>query len=98
MHHVALDRWSRQQSPLHALDPRAKLIVLALFLVVLATTPANATLPFLIDLSLLLAGILFARLPMLGVLTRAMVVLPFSLTFGLLSWMAGDAARAIVAA
>lgn len=95
MHHVLIDRWSRQASPLHARDPRAKIIALAVFLVVLAITHADAALTLAIDSTLLVAGILIAGLPLSGILLRAAAVLPFSLTFGVISWTAGDHLRAI---
>ena len=95
MHHVRVDQWSRGSSTLHARDPRAKIGALLVFLIALATTPANAGITLAIDAALLLAGILIAGLPVFNVLLRAMVVLPFSLTFGLLSWLAGDRWRAI---
>jgi cobalt/nickel transport system permease protein len=80
---------------MHARDPRAKILALLVFLIVLATTPANAALTLGIDAALLVSGILIARLPLSRLLLRAMVVLPFSLTFGLISWLAGDRLRAI---
>jgi cobalt/nickel transport system permease protein len=95
VHHVLLDRWSRRTSPLHARDPRAKILALLAFLVVLATTPPNAAAPLVIDALLLLAGILIAGLPVMNLVLRAMAVLPFSLTFGLMSWLAGDRLRAL---
>lgn len=95
LHHVLLDRWSQQVSPLHARDPRAKIIVLIAFLVLLATTRPDAALTLGTDAVLLLAGILIAGLPAGGLLLRAMVVLPFSLTFGAITWAAGDSLRAI---
>jgi cobalt/nickel transport system permease protein len=48
-----------------------------------------------LDGALLLAGILIAGLPVAGLSLRAMVILPFSLTFGIISWAAGDSLRAI---
>ena len=42
-----------------------------------------------------MAGILIANLPVGGLLLRATAVLPFSLTFGVISWTAGDHLRAI---
>lgn len=95
MHHVRVDQWSRGSSPLHARDPRAKILALLVFLIVLATTPAHAEITLAIDAALLLAGIMIAGLPLAGLLLRAMVVLPFSLTFGILSYLAGDRWRAI---
>lgn len=95
MHHVLLDQWSRQQSPLHARDPRAKIFALAVFLILLATTPPDAALTLGADAALLVAGILTAQLPLAGLLLRAMAILPFSFTFGAISWAAGDGWRAI---
>ena len=42
MHHVLLDRWSQGASPLHRRDARAKILTLLVFLILLATTPADA--------------------------------------------------------
>ena len=94
MHHVLLDQWSRGASPLHARDPRAKILALLVFLIVLATTAPDAYSTLAIDSALLIAAILIARLPLAGLLARAAVVLPFSLVFALVSWLAGDAMRA----
>jgi cobalt/nickel transport system permease protein len=95
MHHVLLDHWSQGSSPLHARDPRAKILVLLAFLVVLATTAPNAFSSLVIDAAVLLAGTLIAGLPPVSLMVRAMAVLPFSLTFGLISWLAGDPMRAL---
>jgi cobalt/nickel transport system permease protein len=95
LHHVLLDRWSQGASPLHLLDARAKILTLLVFLIVLATTPGDAVAVLATDAALLAAAILIARLPFGGILWRAMVVLPFSLTFALISWLAGDPLRAL---
>jgi cobalt/nickel transport system permease protein len=95
MHHVIVDRWSRGNSYLHARDPRAKIAALLVFLVLLATTPGDAFVALAIDLAVILAGIATARLPMFNLLLRASTVLPFSFTFALLSWLAGDRLRAL---
>lgn len=95
MHHVLIDQWSQQASPLHARDARAKVLVLLVFLVVLATTAPDAVATLTVDAALLLAGILIAGLPIANLLARAAAILPFSLTFGLISWLAGDRWRAI---
>jgi cobalt/nickel transport system permease protein len=95
MHHVLMDQWSQGSSALHNRDPRAKILTLLAFLVALATTPPNAFPTLVIDAVVLLAGILIAGLPLASLLLRAMAVLPFSLTFGLISWLAGDRLRAL---
>lgn len=95
MHHVLVDQWSHGSTALHRRDPRAKILALVIFLVVLATTQPYAATTLLIDAALLIAGILIAGLPLINLLLRAATVLPFSLTFALISWLAGDPVRAI---
>ena len=95
MHHVLMDQWSQGSSALHARDPRAKILALLALLIVLATTAPNAFAALAIDGAVLVAGILMAGLPPGSLLLRGMAVLPFSLTFGLISWLAGDRLRAL---
>lgn len=95
MHHVLVDHWSQGASPLHARDPRAKILVLLVFLIVLATTPANAYVTLAIDAAVLVSGILLAGLPLFSLLVRAAGILPFSATFGAITWLAGDGWRAV---
>jgi cobalt/nickel transport system permease protein len=95
LRHAALDRWSSGASALHRRDPRAKTVVLVVFLVAVAT--AHSALPVLAAawFLLLLAAILCARLPLVPVLLRAGIVLPFAAVFAAFSWFAGDAGRAV---
>jgi len=93
---VVLDRWSRQTSSLHRRDPRSKIVALLVFLVVLAT--ARRALPLLAValLSMLVATLFWARLPVVGAMVRAAIVLPFTCLFAFVSWMAGDSERGLV--
>lgn len=93
MHHLILERWSRGASPVHRRDPRAKIVALLFFLVVLAT--AHRSLAWLAAglFLLLAAGLLCARLPLAGILARAALVLPFTLVFALICWATGDPER-----
>ena len=96
MHHVTLDQWSRGASSLHQRDPRVKIVAVLVFLVVLAT--AHRSLPLLcatLFVALCIAA-RQARLPLMGALSRAAVVLPFTLAFAALSWLNGDPARGAV--
>ena len=95
MHHVILERWSRTHSVIHARDPRIKLLAALIFLIVVATTPPLNWLCFGIYVLALLTATLTAKLPLKGLLERAALVLPFSLVFGLTTWLIGDHARAI---
>ena len=90
MHHVVLERWSRGASFLHRRDARAKILALLAFLIVVATTSLALELLAGFYFLLLLAGVIAARLPVGGLLRRAAVVLPFSLTFAALRWFSGE--------
>jgi cobalt/nickel transport system permease protein len=94
LHHVTLERWSHRHSPLHRRDPRVKIVALLCFLVAVATTHRH-----LLPVAALLAALLclaaaIGRLPAMGILTRAALVLPFSIAFALVSYLAGDPDRA----
>lgn len=95
MHHVVLERWSRGVSPLHRRDPRAKVAVLLVFLVALATAHRNLPVVAIAFALLLCAGLKAARLPLAGGLMRAAIVLPFTLLFAAICWLAGDPARGL---
>jgi cobalt/nickel transport system permease protein len=89
-----MDRWSRGTSVLHRRDARAKTIAALVFLITLATAhrafPALSILYFVVLCSTILA----AGLPLGKALKRAAVVLPFSLVFAAISFVAGDSGRA----
>lgn len=95
MHHVTLERWSRGSSPLHRRDPRAKIAALLVFLFTIATAYRNLALVAAALALLLAAGFLIARLPIAAALARSAIVLPFTLLFAVISWIAGDPARAL---
>ena len=93
MHHVTLDAWSRRASPLHRLDPRAKALgSLAILLSVALTHRAYGWL-FATHFALVTALALLARLPVVGLVERAALVLPFAGTLAALNFLGGDPAR-----
>jgi cobalt/nickel transport system permease protein len=94
MHHVVLDRWSRGESALHRRDARAKTIAVLVFLIVLATARRSFLPLSACYLGILVAVIVAAGLPMMGVLKRAAVVLPFTAIFAAISLAAGEPMRA----
>jgi len=95
LHHVVLERWSRGNSLIHRRDPRAKIVTLLVFLVVLATAQHNLVTLSLALFALLLAAVIAARLPLAGALGRAGIVLPFTAVFAAICWLAGDPVRGI---
>jgi cobalt/nickel transport system permease protein len=98
LHHVVLERWSRGASFLHRRDPRAKVAALLLFLVVLGTAHRNLAALAATFAVLLFAGLVAAKLPIAGALARSAMVLPFTLMFALICWVAGEPARALAIA
>ena len=95
MHHVVVERWNRLDSPLHAVDARAKFIALVVFLIAVSTTPPPAQLAFGVYLILLGVAAVISRLPLLGLLERATLVLPFTATFAALTWWSGNPISAL---
>jgi cobalt/nickel transport system permease protein len=98
LHHVVVERWSRGQSALHRRDARAKLGALLVFLVAVSTTPASAQASFGLYAIVLVTAILASRLPIRAVLARGALVLPFSVTFAAVTWLAGEPERALALA
>jgi cobalt/nickel transport system permease protein len=96
LHHVVLERWSRGTSFLHHRDARVKILALLVFLIAVATTPRDFELPGLFYFVALVGGMIAARLPVDGMLRRAAVVLPFSLTLAAITWIAGEPRRALM--
>jgi cobalt/nickel transport system permease protein len=94
VHHVVLEQWSRGESALHRRDPRAKIVALVVFLVAVATTRHGFLIAGAGYLALLVTVLLWARLPLWQALSRAGVVLPFTLVFAIITVIAGDVERA----
>jgi len=95
VHHVTLDTWSRLGSPLHRLDPRAKIAAALAVLLSLALAhhpPPELLLGYFV---LITALALVSRAPLLGLLARAALVLPFALGVAVLNLFGGDPARAL---
>jgi cobalt/nickel transport system permease protein len=93
-----MDGWSRGSSALHCFDPRAKLIALAALLVAVAT--ANRSVPRFAGavLLFLIAGFLWARLPVAKALARAAAILPFVATLAAVLWIDGQGERGLLLA
>jgi cobalt/nickel transport system permease protein len=79
MKQVFLDEYSNLSSPLHRLDPRAKLVGFVVLIVICVTTPPNLYAAFAAYLGLELVLVLVSRLPWKHVLKRMLIVLPFIL-------------------
>ena len=90
-----LDRWSLQQSPIHQLDARVKIIASLLILLSLALTARTVRGGFIAYFVILSSTAVAARLPVPSLLLRTLVVLPFVGGVVLLNLWGGDTGRAI---
>lgn len=79
MQHAFLDEHSNLDSPVHRLDPRAKLVGLVCLIFVCVTTPPDCYPAFAAYLGLELSLLAASRLPWRHVLKRMLVVVPFVL-------------------
>lgn len=79
MRHDFIDKYSRQISPVHSLEPRAKLIFSFALIIICVTTPPEIWWAFIVYLAILAVIIAFARLPFKYVLTRSLIAAPFIL-------------------
>ena len=92
MRFVELDAWALGNSVLHRRDARAKIVACLLVL-------AAIGMGFLVPAAALVAtALLVSRLPVIPVLARACIVLPFSLGFILAAAIAGRPDQALHAA
>ncbi len=77
--HSFLDRYSDRDSLVHRLDPRTKLVITFLFILAVALTPPDRWLVFASYSLAIAVLILLSRVPVLYVLKRSLVVMPFVL-------------------
>jgi len=94
MKHHFLDQYSNLRSPVHALDPRVKIITLFSFLFFVIFTLITQAPKFALYGTLVFSTILISRIPLEFVLKRSLVIVPFVLlvAIGLPFLGSGDAA------
>ncbi len=93
MKHSFLDQYSGGDSLIHRLDPRTKLVTTMLFiLAVTLTSPAKWGV-FLVYFLVMATWLLLSRIPILYVLRRSLVIIPFVLVIAIfIPFLKGDAA------
>ncbi len=79
MKHSFIDQYSDRDSVLHRLDPRTKFIATFVFILAVALTPPGRWLTFAAFFLLISVLILLSRVPVLYVLKRSLVIMPFVL-------------------
>ena len=75
----AFDRFQQQNSLIHQLDPRVKVIITVLFIVANVLLPDGAWLGFIAAWLFLLTIALLAKIPVATVYKRTLIVFPFML-------------------
>ncbi len=94
MRHASLARWSTQNSFVHRIDTRIKLILLLAFVVVIALAPRLSLLQLCCALAVLVLITLAGRLPTWRILRISLLVVPFVGFFAFIIYLTGDARRA----
>lgn len=79
MKHSFIDQYSDRDSVIHGLDPRTKFIATFVFILGVALTPPSQWLTFAVFFLLISVLILLSRVPVLYVLKRSLVIVPFVL-------------------
>jgi cobalt/nickel transport system permease protein len=82
MHHIHIDRYAGLSSPVHALDPRAKIVALLAFVFLAVLTPDGRFVSFAGYLLLSFGALAISRVPLRFALVRSAAVLPFALAVG----------------
>jgi cobalt/nickel transport system permease protein len=91
-----IDGWSRGNSSIHRRHAAAKILVTLIFLICIATLTPESGFVCALYFALLVGTAAGAGLPVPALLRGAAAVLPFALSFALLSLLAGDAVRALL--
>ncbi len=79
MHINTFDHYQLQNSSIHHLDPRVKIIATVLLIVSNALLPDGAWIAFALTWGWVLASSMFARIQVTFILSRSLVALPFAI-------------------
>lgn len=74
-----LDQYSDLNSLIHRLDPRTKLITTLFLILAVVLTPPNQWLAFSLYFTLIAVWLLLSKIPIVHVLKRSLVIVPFVL-------------------
>ena len=77
MHHLHIDRFAGLSSPVHAIDPRAKLVTTLLFAFLVVLTPDGFFMSYAVYFLAALAVIAVSHVPVGYVSKRSLTLLPF---------------------
>lgn len=94
MQQARLERWSLQDSFVHRRHAAAKAVAAFALLLSISTLTDHTRVVCALYFVLLIAITIAAGLPLFPIILRAAAILPFALTFALISAVAGEPARA----
>lgn len=77
MHHAFIDKYSDLKSPMHELDPRAKIVVFLIFIIALVLTPPSHLFQFAGFFAMITVVGVLSKVPASYVMKRSLLVLPF---------------------
>ena len=79
MKHSFIDQYSDRDSLIHRLDPRTKFMAALAFILAIALTPPGRWQAFAVYFCLIAVLVLISKVPVLYVLKRSLVIMPFVL-------------------
>lgn len=79
MKHSFIDKYSDLASPIHRIDPRAKIITLFAFILFVIFTKPTSFITFALYGALIFTLILFSKIPLGFIFKRSLVIIPFVL-------------------
>jgi cobalt/nickel transport system permease protein len=79
MKHSFLDKYSDRDSPVHRMDPRAKLLATLAFIAAVSLTPTASWLAYGLYFFIIAVPVLLSKVPPFYILKRSLVIIPFVL-------------------
>ena len=79
MHHIHIDRFAGISSPVHAIDPRAKLLAALALIILVVLTPEGYFFSFTVYGITIGIVLVLSRIPIGYILKRSLVIIPFAL-------------------
>ena len=78
MHHIHIDRFAGLSSPIHNIDPRAKLLSALVFIIIVVLTPEGYFFSFALYFLAVWTVIFISQVPSSYILKRSLTIIPFA--------------------
>ncbi|MBC8205289.1 cobalt ECF transporter T component CbiQ [bacterium] len=83
MHHDFIDKYSNLDSPVHRIDSRVKIVFFFSLILICVSTPIYHIRAFFLYFLILIAILTISKIPILHVLRKSLVIIPFVLIIAL---------------